>query len=57
MSKIDVPPAKVPPRRMDAVVKVRIESLLQRVSESIGKRYNLDEGVVKALHQSNSRFN
>ena len=40
------------PRRMDAVVKVRIESLLQRVTESIGKRYNLDEGVVKALHQS-----
>ena len=39
-------------RRMDAVVKVRIESLLQRVTESIGKRYNLDEGVVKALHQS-----
>ena len=39
-------------RRMDAVVKVRIESLLQRVTESIGKRYNLNEGVVKALHQS-----
>ena len=39
-------------RRMDAVVKVRIESLRQRVTESISKRYNLDEGVVKALHQS-----
>ena len=50
--KVILPPLHVQGRRMDAVVKVRIESLLQRVSESIGKRYNLDEGVVKALHQS-----
>ncbi|MCG9132673.1 carboxypeptidase regulatory-like domain-containing protein [Candidatus Poribacteria bacterium] len=47
-----LPPLHVHGRRMDAVVKVRIESLLQRVTESIGKRYNLDEVVVKALHQS-----
>ncbi len=40
------------PSRMDTVVKVRIESLLQRVTESVGKRYNLDEGGVKALHKS-----
>ena len=52
MAKIDAPHVEVQPRRMDAVVKVRIESLRQRVTESIGKRYNLDEGVVKALHQS-----
>ena len=52
MSKIDGPHVKVQPRRVDAVVKVRIESLLQRVTESIGERYNLDEVGIKALHQS-----
>ena len=52
MSKMDVPHVEAQPSRMDAVVKVRIESLLQRVTESVGKRYNLDERVVKALHKS-----
>lgn len=52
MSKMDVPHVEAQPSRMDAVAKVRIESLLQRVTESVGKRYNLDEGGVKALHKS-----
>ena len=58
MSKMHVPHVEVQPSRegqpsrMDAIVKVRIESLLQRVTESVGKRYNLDEGAVKALHKS-----
>ena len=52
MSKIGVPHVEEQPSRMDAVVKVRIESLLQRVTESVGKRYNLDEGVIEALHKS-----
>ena len=50
--KVILPPLHVQGRRMDAVVKVRIESLLQRVTESIGERYNLDEVGIKALHQS-----
>ena len=52
MSKMDVPHVEAQPSRMDAVVKVRIESLLQRVTESVGKRYNLDEEASKALHES-----
>ena len=52
VAKMDVPHVEAQPSRMDAVVKVRIESLLQRVTESVGKRYNLDEGSVKALHKS-----
>ena len=52
MSKIDVPHVEEQPRRMDALVKVRIGSLLQRVTESVGKRYNLDKVAVKALHKS-----
>ena len=52
MSKIGGPHVEVQPSRMDAVVKVRIKSLLQRVTESVGKRYNLDAVAVKALHAS-----
>ena len=52
MSKMDGAHVEAQPSRMDAVIKVRIESLLQRVTESVGKRYNLDEGVVKALHEA-----
>ena len=52
MSKIGGPHVEVQPSRMDVIVKVRIESLLQRVTESVGKRYNLDAVAVKALHAS-----
>lgn len=38
--------------RMNIVIKQRIVSLLQRVAEGIGKRYDLDEAAVKTLHQS-----
>lgn len=38
--------------RMNLVVKHRIVSLLERIAESIGKRYNLDEASVKTLHRS-----
>ena len=38
--------------RMNISIKQRILSLLQRVSESVGKRYDLDEAIVEALHQS-----
>ena len=38
--------------RMNIIVKQRIVSLLKRVAESVGKRYDLDEAVVGALHQS-----
>lgn len=34
------------------VVKQRIMSLLERAVEDVGKRYDLDEAVVNALHQS-----
>ena len=52
MSKMGGPHVEGQPSRMDAVVKVRIKSLLQRVTESVGKRYNLDAVAVKALHES-----
>ena len=43
-------------KRMDVVVKQRIkqqiESLSEGVAEEVGKRYNLDEAVVKVLHRS-----
>ncbi len=52
MSKMDGSHVEPQPIRMDAVVKMRIEFLLQRVTESVGKRYDLDEGAVKALHKS-----
>ena len=38
--------------RMNIVIKQRIVSLLQRVAEGVGKRYDLDEAAVKTLHQS-----
>ena len=38
--------------RMNISIKQRILSLLQRVSESVGKRYDLNEAIVEALHQS-----
>ena len=38
--------------RMNNIVKQRIISFLQRVSESVGTRYDLDEVAVKTLHQS-----
>jgi hypothetical protein len=41
-----------PDERMNIIVKQRIVSVLQRVAEGVGKRYDLDEAVVKALHQS-----
>ena len=54
--KGDIEPRK---KRLDVlvkqragVVKQRIMSLLERVVENVGKRYDLDEGVVNALHQS-----
>ena len=54
--KSDIAPRK---KRLDVlvkqrvgVVKQRIISLLERVVENVGKRYDLDEAVVNALHQS-----
>ena len=38
--------------RMNIVVKHRIVSLLERIAEGMGKRYNLDETSVKTLHRS-----
>ena len=38
--------------RMKIIVKQRIASLLERVAESVGTRYNLDEAISEALHQS-----
>ena len=38
--------------RMKIIVKQRIVSLLERVAESVGTRYDLDEAVSGALHQS-----
>ncbi|MYH83293.1 carboxypeptidase regulatory-like domain-containing protein [Candidatus Poribacteria bacterium] len=46
------PRAEVSARRADPTLDRKIESLLQGVAENIGKRYNLDEPVVKALRQS-----
>lgn len=46
------PRAEVPARRADPTLDRKIESLLQGVAENIGKRYNLDDPVVKALRQS-----
>ena len=38
--------------RMNIIVKQRIASLLKRVAEGVGTRYDLDEVVIGALHQS-----
>lgn len=52
MSKMRMPLVEGQPSRIDVIVEVRIKSLLQHVTENVGERYNLDEGVVKALHES-----
>ena len=44
--------AEVPARRADPTLDNKITSLLQRVAENIGQRYNLNEPVVKVLRQS-----
>ena len=41
-----------PDGRMNIIVKQRIVSLLERIAEGIGKRYDLDEVSVKTLHRS-----
>ena len=46
------PRDEVPARRADPTLDNKIKSLLQGVAENIGKRYNLDEPVVKVLRQS-----
>ena len=46
------PLVDVQPKGIDNNVRSRIMSLLQRVAESVGKRYDLDAAAVKALHQS-----
>ena len=46
------PRDEVAARRADPTLDNKIESLLQGVAENIGKRYNLDEPVVKVLRQS-----
>ena len=38
--------------RMKVVIKQRIVALIQRVAESVGKRYALEETVINAFHQS-----
>ncbi|RKU20628.1 hypothetical protein C6503_05705 [Candidatus Poribacteria bacterium] len=44
--------SKVPGVSLDPNLDRQIESLLARVGESIGKRYNLNEAAVKSLRQS-----
>ena len=39
-------------KRMNIIIKQRIVSLLQRVAEGVGNRYDLDEAIVEALHRS-----
>ena len=46
------PRTEVPARRADPTLDMKIESLLRRVAESIGKLYNLEEPVVKMLRHS-----
>ena len=46
------PRTEVPARRADPTLDGKIESLLQGVTENIGKRYNLNEPVIKVLRQS-----
>ena len=41
-----------PDGRMNIIVKQRIVSLLERVAESVSKRYDLDEAVAGAFHRS-----
>lgn len=46
------PRDEVPARRADPTLDMKIESLLQRVAENIGKRYKLEAPVVKVFRQS-----
>ncbi len=46
------PPFELKPSRMNSVLKPRIESLRQHLSESIGARYDLDAAAVNALSLS-----
>lgn len=46
------PRFEVPARRADPTLDRKIESLLQRVGESVSKHYNLDKKAVKMLRHS-----
>ncbi|MDE0467178.1 MAG: carboxypeptidase-like regulatory domain-containing protein [Candidatus Poribacteria bacterium] len=46
------PPFELQPGRMSSVLKPRIESLRQLLSESIGKRYDLDKAAINTLRLS-----
>ena len=46
------PPFELKPKRMSSVLKPRIESLCQRLSESIGERYKLDTAAINTLSMS-----
>ena len=41
-----------PEERMKTFIKQRIVSVLQCVSESVGKRYDLDDAAIETLHRS-----
>ena len=45
-------PVGLQPTRMNTVMYQRIESLRQRLSENIGKRYDLDAAAINTLHSS-----
>ena len=46
------PPFELKPSRMNSVLKPRIESLRQHLSESIGERYDLDPAAINTLRLS-----
>jgi hypothetical protein len=46
------PPFEPKPSRMNSVLKPRIESLRQHLSESIGERYDLDPATINTLRLS-----
>ncbi len=46
------PPFELKPVRMNSVLKPRIESLRQHLSESIGARYDLDAAAINTLNLS-----
>ena len=46
------PPFELKPSRMSSVLKPRIESLRQRLSEDIGERYDLDTAAINTLRLS-----
>ncbi|RKU21902.1 hypothetical protein C6500_05450 [Candidatus Poribacteria bacterium] len=47
-----IKPSFIKPKRMSSVLKPRIESLRQRLSEDIGERYDLDAAAVNTLRLS-----